>query len=222
MSSADIAFVKQLAISSSEVARMLEISRQSVSRGLRSDKDYLDPTKLKKISEVAPLVFDIDPKLIQRLVDKFYPSYQEGMERSYVATQVNLSIDSDIYLACNKLPYYMSTYRKLFVELASYIRVCKQKRIIFAFQNQDTLRYSRKQIITWLGDDRAVGNSSVIVCQSIEAFPFSVGGYDGKKPVIYFCDGDGFVRQNENNSRCIVKFIEGYIERHNAHLKPLR
>lgn len=201
---------------------MLNISRQSVSRGLRSDSDYLDIQKIARISEVAPRIFDIKSDVISRLIEKFYPDYRTSLKRNEVSTLVNLSIDSDFYFCCTRIPYYMSVYKKLFFDLSLYIREHSQKKLYFAFPDPDTLRYSRDRIIKWIGHDGAVNNAFEIVCPSIEVFPFSVCGYHGKKPAVYFCDGDGFIRQNENNSRWIVNFIERYVEQNKKRIKALK
>src|SRR5262249_31103532 len=150
MSSRDQEFIKQLAISSSEVARVLEISRQTVSRGLRSDGDYLDTSKLAKISATAPGIFGIDSDRINRLIERFYPHYRSDLKRQTVSTQVKLSIDSDLYFCCNRLPYYMSVYKKLFFELGIYIKECSRQKLYFAFTDADVLRYSRSRLIKWL------------------------------------------------------------------------
>src|SRR5229473_6228967 len=205
MSVRDLAFIQSLQISGSEVARILEISRQSVSRGLRSDNDYLDQVKLKRISEVIPRVFDIDSQQVAKLITKFYPHYVADIKKSAVAAQAKIGIDGDFYICCNKLPYYMGVYKKIFADLAAYVRECRQQRLYFAFPDPDSLRYSRKTILKWLDDPRGIANESVIVCHTIEVLPFSICGYEGTKPAIYFCDVEGFVRQNENNSRYILR-----------------
>jgi hypothetical protein len=222
MSGRDIQFIKELAISNSDVARILDVSRQSVSRGLLSDSDYLSQSKLTRISERVPRVFDIEASSIRRLISKFYPHYEEGTARAYVASQMKISIDGDIYLACNRLPYYMDVYKKLFLDLGVYVRACKRQKLLFAFPDPDTLRYNQKKIIAWLDDDRAIASASVIVCPSVAVFPFSVCGYEGKKPVVFFCENDGFSRQNENNSRCIVSYVVKYINAYRERLKPLK
>jgi hypothetical protein len=221
MSGSDAEFIKGLEFSSSDVARILNISRQSVSRGLRSDKDYLDQTKLMRIADAAQKIFGREPNEIDRLINKCYPYHKADLRRLAVAEAINLSVDSDIYFSCTKLPYYMSIYGRLFVDLSAYVKVANQKTLFFAFPDPDTLRYSRDKLVKWIGDDRAINHSYVIVCPAIAIFPFAVCGFDGKKPVVYFCDADGFVAQNENNSRWVVNFVRKYVDGHRGSLKKL-
>jgi transcriptional regulator with XRE-family HTH domain len=221
MSARDIAFIQRLPMTGAEVARLLEISRQSVSRGLRSDSDYLDENKLKRISEVAPKVLDIEARKIAKLITEFYPNRVSGIKRAALAEQANISIDSDFYFCCNKLPYYMNVYERMFRELAAYLKECQDQKLFFAFPDRDNLRYSQGKIQKWLSDPQLIGQASVIVCPTIQALPFSVAGYERNKPVVYFCGDKGFAAQNEINSRHILDFIKGNIADTADRLKPL-
>lgn len=222
MSGRDLAFIQSLRISGSEVARILEISRQSVSRGLRSHKDYLDRGKLHRISEAVPKLFDIDSRYVAKLITKFYPDFVDDIRKSAAAAQANIGIDSEFYFCCNKLPYYMSVYKRSFAHLAAYVRECKQQKSYFAFSDADLVRYSRKIILNWLDDPRVAANASVVVFPTIEVLPFSICGYEGAKPAIYFCDREGFVRQNEINSKCILNIVKDYIDQNPGRIKPLK
>jgi hypothetical protein len=221
MSGSDVEFIKGLGFLPSDVARILNISRQSVSRGVRSDKDYLDQAKLLRISGAAQRIFGRDQVEIDRMINKCYPHHKAGLRRLAVAEEINLSLDSEMYFSCMRLTYYMGIYARLFSDLASYLKVANQKNLYFAFPDADTFRYSKDKLIRWIGDDRAVSHSYVIMCPAIAILPFAVCGYDGNKPVVYFCDADGFVAQNENNSRQALNFITKYIEDHRGLLKKL-
>jgi hypothetical protein len=220
MSARDIEFISHLSLCGADIARILSISRQSVSRGLRGEKDYFDKRKLVTISEAAERLFDLDSNLIKTLVEKLYPHCTSEVRRIAASDAVNLSIDGDLYFSCTRLPYYMSVYRKLFFDLSQYIKVSNH-RLFFAFPDRDTMRYSRGKLLTWVKDRQALGNAFVIVCPALAIFPFSVCGTNNNKPVVYFCDDEGFVPQNENNSRLIVNFIQQYIENHSKLIKRL-
>jgi hypothetical protein len=221
MSISDAEFIRGLGFLPSDIARMLNISRQSVSRGVRSDKDYLDQGKLMRISDAAQRVFGREPGEIERLINKCYPHHKADLRRLAVAEAINLSVDSDIYFSCTRFPYYMSVYGRLFANLATYVKVANQKTLYFAFPDPDTFRYSRDKLLKWIGDDRAINHSYVIICPAIAIFPFAVCGFDGKRPVVYFCDAEGFVAQNENNSRLVLNFVTKYIDGHRGLLKKL-
>jgi hypothetical protein len=221
MSIGDAQFIKGLGFMASDVARILNISRQSVSRGIRSDKDYLDQAKVMRISDAAQKIFGREQGEIDRLIHKFYPYHKADLRRLAVAEAINLSVDGDIYLSCTRLPYYMSIYGRLFADLAAYVRATNQQTLFFTFPDPDTFRYSRDKLIKWIGDDRAISHSYVIICREVAIFPFAVCGYGGNKPVVYFCDADGFAAQNENNSRLVLNFLTKYIDDHRGLLKKL-
>jgi hypothetical protein len=115
----------------------------------------------------------------------------------------------------------MNVYKKLFLDLAVYIKHSNQKKLYFAFPDPESLRYNREKLVNWIADDRVAANAYVVVCPAVEIFPFSVCGIESKKPVVYFCEDSGFAKQNETNSRWIVGFIRRYIHEHQGLLKRL-
>lgn len=221
MSRQDVAFISQLSVNASDIARILKVSRQAVSRGLRSDGNYLNERKLRKLSDALPRIFGVEPGHVDHLIDRFYPHYKADAKQLQLAEETNIEIDGDMYIACKTLPYYMNVYKKLFFDLAHYINEVKDRKFYFAFEDPHSLDFSRSKITDWLDNRDSIDNSYVIICPSIEIFPFSVCGTAKGKPVVYFCEDEGFKKQNENNSRWIVRFIKRYLQEHQGLLAKL-
>lgn len=222
MSKRDIRFIRSLAVNGSEVARMLDVSRQSVSKGLRGDSDYFDKTKLRRIAEIVPKVLDVETEKVAELINKIYPDYKDEIYRLSVEEKFNITIDGDMYVSCMRLSYYMGTYKKLFSDLAGYILQSPARDIFFAFPNQETLRYNRPKLLSWLRDEAVIKRSYVTVCPTIEVFPFAICGETKGDPAVYLCEDGGFARLSRANSSLVVNFIRRFLSEHEKRVKALK
>ena len=227
MSSRDKAFLGQLSISGSGLARILEVSRQSVSRGIRSDNDYLDQKKLRKISIALPKICPrFDESAVQRLIDHLYPYYTEDIGNIALSENTNIAIEGDIYICCTRLPYFMNVYKELFRDLFKSLRDSTNRSLYFVFPDRETSNYSRPRLIERLGDKGERLNSYVLVCPELVVFPFAVAGMAAGKAVVYFCEDCGdnlsqFKAQSERNSKMIVSFMKKHIEKQSNKIKRL-
>jgi transcriptional regulator with XRE-family HTH domain len=227
MSQVDLELLKKLAVSQSEVARALAITPQAVSKGLKSQRRFFDTIKLVRLRDNLVEELGIEPGRVDRSVESLFPSIRAVSELSELK-QTGIEIDSDVYIVANRFSYFRGRYDNSFSVLRDFILLTlAERRVILFFRNYSTMQNTRAAIYSWLGlpKDRPAPENLVYMCfPSVELLSFSIGGFSGKIPKLYFLSNDGsfpFLDNDEANSDQAVKALTHYVEKHPERVQVL-